>query len=223
MHQLPFEIIEESAQWIAVNKPAGLNVEQLWDYPSVENHIKQYLQRPNSPKEPYVGIVHRLDRPVSGVLLVAKKKQALKLLNEQFASRKVQKTYWALCENAPAKAAAHLEHYIFKDQKAKKAIAYTQARKHAVQARLSYKVIRQINGFTLLEVKPITGKFHQIRVQLASIGCPIVGDVKYGAKAIAQANTIALHAYSLSFYEPKDNGFKNIFIAPKTDKIWNLA
>lgn len=218
---LDFEIIEETPHWIAVNKPAGLNVEQLWDYPSVETQVKQYLKGSHK-REPFLGIVHRLDRPVSGVLLLAKRKQPLRRLNEQFANREVQKTYWAITETTPEKEKGLLVHYLLKDQKNKKAVAFTEAKDKAIKSSLSYQVIQQKEHLCLLEIQPHNGKFHQIRVQLAAMGCPILGDFKYGGKMKFEENAIALHARALLFKNPKTDCHQKVIASiPKID-VWRF-
>lgn len=194
-------LIKETNKWLVVNKPAGLNVEQLWDYPSVEAQVKNYLRR-TPQKDPYLGIVHRLDRPVSGALLLAKKISTLRELNQQFADRQVQKVYWAICSGTLSEPAGTLENYLVKDQKNKRALAFATPRSGAVFAQLSYRVFKSQAGLSFLEVRPLTGKFHQIRIQLANAGCPILGDEKYGGRAVDVPNTIALHARKLSFTDP---------------------
>ncbi len=216
---LDFEIIKETAHWIAINKPCGLNVEQLWDYPSVETQVKQYLKGKHT-KEPFLGIVHRLDRPVSGVLLLAKRKQPLKGLNKQFANREIKKTYWAITEVIPEKKEGFLEHYLLKDQKNKKAIAFTATKPNAFKAKLHYKVIQEEKNFSLLEIQPFNGKFHQIRVQLAAIGCPIFGDFKYGGKMKYHENGIALHARKLSFKDPNTGCHQEITASVRKNAVW---
>jgi len=200
-HQDHPPVIKETKHWLAVNKPAGLNVEQLWDYPSVETQMKNYLKGVHS-REPYLGVVHRIDRPVSGVLLLAKKKSALRHLNQQFADRKVQKVYWAMCLGVPPEKEGTLIHYLQKDQKNKCAVAFSEARSGAVLAELRYRVVQSNGTMSQLEIRPLSGKFHQIRVQLASIGCPLLGDEKYGGPTIQQPNEIALHARQLVFVDP---------------------
>lgn len=199
----PLQIIKETTHWLLVNKTAGINVEQLWDYPSMEQEVKAYLQKKNA-REPYLGIVHRLDRPVSGTLLFAKKKSTLKALNHQFATRTVRKVYWAICEGVPDQTTGVLEHYLLKDQKNKRAIAFKEERKGTTKAQLSYRLLGSAASGRLscLEIRPISGRFHQIRVQLAAMGWPIVGDEKYGSQEPDQPNTIALHARQLSFTDP---------------------
>lgn len=213
-------VIKETKHWLAVNKLAGLNVEQLWDYPSVETQVKNYLKGAHS-REPYLGIVHRIDRPVSGVLLLAKKKSALRHLNQQFAERKVQKVYWAICSGLPPKQEGTLVHYLLKDQKNKRAEAFTEPRKGAILGKLEYRVISNNRDCSQLEIRPLSGKFHQIRVQLASIGCPLLGDEKYGGPIGSQPNEIALHARELSFIDPLSEQ-KEIIVAdlPANNKLW---
>ncbi len=221
-HQTPDHpfIIKETKHWLAVNKPAGLNVEQLWDYPSVETQMKNYLKGIHS-REPYLGVVHRIDRPVSGVLLLAKKKSALRHLNQQFADRKVQKTYWAMCLGVPPQKEGTLVHYLQKDQKNKCAVAFSEARPQAVLAELKYRVI-QVNGnVSQLEIRPLSGKFHQIRVQLASIGCPLLGDEKYGGPVNQQPNEIALHARQLVFVDPLSQQEETVLAGlPENSQLW---
>lgn len=200
-HQNHPPVIKETKHWLAVNKPAGLNVEQLWDYPSVETQIKNYLQEQYS-REPYLGVVHRIDRPVSGVLILAKKKSALRHLNQQFADRKVQKVYWAMCLGEPPEKEGTLIHYLQKDQKNKCAVAFTEPRSGAVMAELQYRVVQTNANISCIEIRPLSGKFHQIRVQLASMGCPLLGDEKYGGPTGQQPNEIALHARQLTFIDP---------------------
>lgn len=196
-------ILLETRHLLVLNKPHGLNVERLpQGFPSVEEWVHQY-QLQQGVKKPYTGIVHRLDRPVSGALIVAKKKSALKILNEQFRERQVQKFYLAKVDNPPASAKQELIHWIEKDQLNKRAIAHEKSRNKAVKSILKYELIREDTDGYLLSVKPVTGKFHQIRVQLARIGCPILGDDKYGSKTLFKKDAIALHAHKIVFSDPQ--------------------
>ena len=217
---MPIEILKETPHWIAVNKPNGLNVEQLWDFPSVETQVKEYLKDQHN-QAPFLGIVHRLDRPVSGVLLLAKRKQPLKRLNEQFANKTIQKTYWAVTESIPENEEGTIEHYLLKDQKLKRAFAYSQAKPKSVKSSLSYKVIQQKDQLCLLEIRPHSGKFHQIRVQLSAIGCPIVGDYKYGGQLKFMDNGIALHARELLFNDPKTDDLQKLSAPLPEHSIWD--
>lgn len=216
---LNVNILKETPHWIAINKPNGLNVEQLWDYPSVESHVKEYLKGQHN-QAPFLGIIHRLDRPVSGVLLLAKRKQPLKRLNEQFANKTIQKIYWAITEAIPENEEDTIEHYLLKDQKQKRAFAYTHAKPKAVKSSLSYKILQQKGKLCLLEIHPHSGKFHQIRVQLSAIGCPIVGDYKYGGKLKFMDNGIALHARELLFKDPKTDCSQKVSAPLPENKVW---
>jgi 23S rRNA pseudouridine1911/1915/1917 synthase len=200
---MPITVLKETLQYLVLNKPHGLNVERLpQGFPSVEEWVQDYQLQQGS-KKPYTGIVHRLDRPVSGVLIVAKKKSALKLLNEQFRERQVEKHYLARVNNAPPQPAGELIHWIEKDQFNKRAIAYDTSQKKAVKSVLHYQVIAEGDQTFLLDVRPLTGKFHQIRVQLATMGCPIIGDDKYGSTLPFQRDAIALHAHKIIFRDPQ--------------------
>lgn len=200
--QIP--VLLETRQYLVLNKPHGLNVERLpQGFPSVEEWVEKY-QLQAGIKKPYTGIVHRLDRPVSGVLIVAKKKQALKLLNEQFREGQIQKHYLAIVQGKPPHQKDKLVHWIRKDQLNKKAIAFQDNRKQTVKGVLHYELLEEGKGLSLLKIKPITGKFHQIRVQLASLGCPILGDKKYGASLPYQNDSIALQAQSIRFKDPTE-------------------
>lgn len=215
------DILAETNQWIALNKPASVNVEQLWDYPSVEQMVRDYLEKPGR-KPPYVGVVHRLDRPVSGVLLMAKKKSTLKALNEQFAQKKVEKKYWAITEAIPQPPVGDIQHFLVKDQLNKRAKAYDKAVKKSIPAKLSYQTCFTDGLFSGLEIQPHSGKFHQIRVQLAAIKCPILGDQKYGATQTDMPDCIALHARSLKFIDPISGQVQYIEADIPDRKSWKI-
>jgi 23S rRNA pseudouridine1911/1915/1917 synthase len=196
--------IAETSAWIAVNKPFGISVEKtLGATDTIQDQVLDYLYRSSSM--PFLGIVHRLDRVTSGILLLAKKKNALRKLNEQFAERKVKKTYLAVVEGMPQKPEALLSQWLYKDQKEKKALIFEEPGELRDACQLSYRILQQSGQKALLEVSLFTGKFHQIRAQLAALGTPIAGDDKYGANQIPYADKgIALHAHSLSFADPID-------------------
>jgi 23S rRNA pseudouridine1911/1915/1917 synthase len=213
-------ILFETPHLLAVNKPAGLLVERsLHGYASVEDWAAQYLGQ--AVRRPFVGIVHRLDRPVSGVLLLARKPSTLKQLNEQFRLRQVRKTYLAIVESAPPQAAGELLHWLLKDQKNKRAEVVAPQHKSAFECQLRYRLLAESAARYLLEVEPFTGKFHQIRVQLAAAGCPILGDVKYGGHAIEQQDAIALHAWKLEFSLPPSGEKTETTAPPPAEKIWS--
>lgn len=198
-------IIHETKHWLVINKPAGIIVEKNPYETSLESKVVAYLQaqRPRIKTPPYVGIVHRLDRVTSGVIVLAKKKSSLKHLNEQFRLRKVQKTYLALTANHPPQKQGMLQHWLLKNQQEKRATIYLQAHKKATKVSLQYHLQdkKEETDSYLLEIKPLTGKFHQIRSQLAAIDCSIMGDTKYGS-VVSWHKKIALHAYRLCFQDP---------------------
>ncbi|MDX1939506.1 MAG: RNA pseudouridine synthase [Saprospiraceae bacterium] len=196
-------ILYESKWLLVINKPAGLPVEHSPYYSSVEDWANNYVAKQET--KPFIGIVHRLDRAASGVLLIAKRKAALQNLHEQFRERQVQKTYLALVEKAPPKIEETLNHWLRKDLQLKKAHIFNKPTDKAQECSLNYRVLQKQLPGTLLEIDLYTGKFHQIRAQLAYIGSPIFGDAKYGATIPYQADAIALHAWRLRFKDPMNN------------------
>ena len=155
------------------------------------------------------------------MLLQAKKKIALRHVNQQFADRKVQKGYLAIWSGVPPKQEGTLVHYLLKDQKNKRAEAFTKPRKGAILGKLEYRVVKSNGDSSQLEIRPLSGKFHQIRVQLASIGCPLLGDEKYGGPIGNQPNEIALHARELSFVDPLSEQKETIIAdLPANNKLW---
>lgn len=197
-------IIKETKHWLAINKPAGLIVERSpFETPTIETLVEEYLSQ--QYRNPYIGIVHRLDRVTSGVLIFAKKKSALRKLNEQFRERSVQKTYFAIVENTPPQKKAVLKHWLEKDQKNKRAIIHEKQVKNSSEVELTYKIKEKLRSGYLLEIIPKSGKFHQIRAQFSAINCPILGDEKYGAKQTYLNKAIALHARQLSFNDTPTN------------------
>ena len=194
-------ILLETPHLLVIDKPAGISVERSpHGYPSVEERVINLLA--NRHRNPYLGIVHRLDRPVSGALLLAKKHSSLKKLNHQFSEGKVQKVYYALVESAPPEKAGVLSHFLGRSEDRKRAVVYEQKQKDTKPARLEYELEKEIPAGYLLKINPLQGRYHQIRAQLAHLGCPIKGDRLYGAKTNYQANAIALHAAQLTFLHP---------------------
>lgn len=194
-------IIKETPGWLALNKPAGIQVERNPFGPSVESLAYAHLEK--QKRKPYAGIVHRLDRVTTGVVLVAKKRSILKQLNEQFRLKEIRKTYLAMVEKAPAQPEGTLTHWLEKDLLGKRARVSDKASGKASECILSYRQLRMDGqGRALLEVRPATGRYHQIRAQLAAVGCPVVGDTHYGAREGYQPNHIMLHAWKLAFVDP---------------------
>ncbi len=174
---------------------------QRHGYPSVEEWAWHYLSQHS--KKPFVGIVHRLDRPVSGVLLLAKKPMALKMLNRQFAERKVKKIYQAIVENHPLNASGKWKHWLSKADNGKKALVWPEPVPGSAECVLRYRYLKDVAQGSLLEIEPLQGRFHQIRAQLAAVGMPILGDACYGAAKPWQPAAIALKAVQLHFHDPQ--------------------
>lgn len=198
------EILFEDNHLVAVNKRAGVLVQgdATGDEPLSEA-VKDYIKKKyNKPGAVFLGVVHRLDRPVSGVVVFARTSKSLERMNELFRNRETQKIYHAIVDGRPPKPSDTLIHWLSKDESRNKTTAYKKEHPDALRSELSYEVKGHVGGKTLLEVHPVTGRPHQIRVQLASIGCPIVGDVKYGASTPNDDASICLHASRLQFIHP---------------------
>lgn len=219
------KIIYEDNHLIAVNKPAGWLVhgDQTGDTPLSE-YVKQYIKmRYKKPGDVFLGTIHRLDRPVSGTVIYARTSKGLSRMNKLFQERKVEKTYWAIVGERPQPIEGDLVHYILKDVQKNQAKAYDRTgnrTKHAKRSELSYQLIKEIGNLHLLEVKPKTGRPHQIRVQLAKIGCPIWGDVKYGFRKPNEDASIHLHCRSLSFIHPVKQEPLIIEADPPNTQLW---
>jgi len=198
------EVLYEDNHVIVINKKTGdiVQGDKTGDKPLSEV-ISDYLsQKYQKPGKAYVGIVHRLDRPVSGVVLFAKTSKGLSRMNEIVKERKIQKRYWAIVLNAPPKDEDRLINYLYKNEKQNKSYVTDSEHIGATRAELAYKLIASSDRYHLLEVELHTGRHHQIRVQLSNIGCIIKGDVKYGASRTNPDGSIGLHARLLAFEHP---------------------
>ena len=195
-------VLATGPRWVVVNKPAGIATEGPPQFDNVEARARVQWRRSASSKAPFVGIVHRLDRPVSGALLLARNKSTLVALNEAFARRQTQKTYWAVTEQPLPAESGRLVHYLMRDRTGRRAVASTRPLSGAKEAALDYRLLRAAEGKFLYELLPLTGRFHQLRVQLATVGCPIIGDAAYGSPRLLTEHGIALHARALAFPEP---------------------
>tara|TARA_R100001369_G_scaffold2966_1_gene9749 strand:- start:15401 stop:16111 length:711 start_codon:yes stop_codon:yes gene_type:complete len=219
------QVIYEDNHLIVINKRAGdiVQGDKTGDKPLSEV-VKEYIAKKyNKPGNVYLGVVHRLDRPTTGVVLFAKTSKALPRLNKLFAEKTAKKTYWALVKNIPPETKDKLVHWLKKNPKNNKSTAYKKEIDGSKKAILSYKVIQKLDNFYLLEINLETGRHHQIRVQLASIGCPIKGDLKYGFDRSNKNASISLHAKTLSFMHPVKK--EEIFIEaslPK-DSLWDAC
>lgn len=220
------QIIFEDNHLIAVNKPRGVLVQgdATEDQP-LSDYVKEYIKiRYDKPGDVFLGVIHRLDRPVSGVVVFARTSKALTRMNELFKTRQVKKTYWAVTGVRPDPEFGHLTHYIIKDTERNISKALDQPsnrNKDAKRSELDYEMIGEMDGKHLLLVHPETGRPHQIRVQLAKIGCPIVGDLKYGNKETFNHGGIYLHCRSLEFMHPVKQTPVRIEADAPHDMLWN--
>ena len=198
------EVVYEDNHIIIVNKQSGEIVQgdKTGDRPLsdiVKEYIKEKYQKPGAV---FLGVAHRLDRPVSGLVVFARTSKALARLNKMFAEGEVHKTYWAIVKNAPRTSDGTLEHWIVRNEKQNKSYAYDHERPNAKKAILKYRALSHSDNYTLLEVNLMTGRHHQIRCQLAAMGCPIKGDLKYGASRSNPDGSISLMARRVEFIHP---------------------
>jgi 23S rRNA pseudouridine1911/1915/1917 synthase len=184
--------------------------------------IKKYIKvKYNKPGEVFLGVTHRLDRPVSGVVLFARTSKALIRLNEMFKNHEIQKKYWAIVKNQPPQDEGRLEHYLLRNEKQNKSFAYDKPVPESKKASLTYKLLSRSDNYYLLEINLETGRHHQIRCQLAKMGCPIKGDLKYGFARSNANGGISLHARNVSFVHPVTK--EQIYIEaplPEDDVLW---
>ena len=217
------EILYEDNHIIAVNKTCNEIVQgdKTGDTPLSET-VKAYIKdKYNKPGEVFLGVTHRLDRPTSGVVLFARTSKALTRLNEMFKSHEqIQKTYWAIVQGAPKVPEARLENWLVRNEAQNKSYIAKPGAKEAKQAILSYKTLVKGEHYTLLEVNLETGRHHQIRCQLAAIGCPIKGDLKYGAKRSNPDGGICLHARKIEFIHPVKKENICITASVPNDSLW---
>ncbi len=218
------EILYEDNHIIAVNKRCGEIVQgdKSGDR-TLGDEVKAYIkEKYNKPGEVFLGVVHRLDRPTSGVLLFARTSKALTRLNELFKKEgEVQKTYWAVVDNKPVPETATLNHWLTRDEKQNKAFAYPQERKDSKLASLTYRFLGSSDRFHLLEIDLHTGRHHQIRAQLATIGLHIKGDLKYGFPRSNPDAGIHLHARKIRFTHPVTKEKILLIATPPKDPVWD--
>lgn len=216
------KVLYEDNHLIIVNKAPSEIVQgdKTGDKPLSEM-MKDYLRdKYNKPGNVFCGVVHRLDRPTSGVIVFAKTSKALTRLNKMFKDDDVEKVYWAIVQNRPRKEKETLTHYLIKNQKANKSSAYDIEKPNTKKGILHYSLIAQSDNYFLLEVNLETGRHHQIRVQLSKIGSPIKGDLKYGAKRSNRDGSISLHARSISFIHPVSQKKIDIVAPVPDDSLW---
>jgi 23S rRNA pseudouridine1911/1915/1917 synthase len=216
------DILYEDNHLIAINKRSGdiVQVDETGDEP-LDEMVKKYIAaKYNKPNGAFLGVVHRLDRPVSGVILFAKTSKALERMNAIFKNREVRKTYFAVVRNKPATEAGNLVHYLIKNPQKNVVTAYNKEVTGSQRSELNYKLIGELGGFYLLQVNPITGRSHQIRAQLSTMDCPIVGDNKYGYPRGSRKGSICLHARQLEFIHPVQKEPVKIFAPLPIDGFW---
>ena len=218
------EVLHEDNHIIVVNKRVGdiVQGDKTGDEP-LSDIVKQYIKiKYNKPGEVFLGVVHRLDRPTSGLVVFAKTSKALSRLNESFKNRETKKTYWAVVKDAPPQVEETLEHYLTRNPKNNTSKAHKKEVPNSKKAKLSYKLFHQLKKYSALEIDLFTGRHHQIRCQLAAVGCPIKGDLKYGFDRSNPDGGIHLHARSLRFTHPVKKEELYI-VAPTPDEvIWNV-
>lgn len=216
-------ILYEDNHLVIVNKKAGEIVQgdKTGDTP-LSDIVKDWLKKKhNKPGNVYLGVVHRLDRPVSGVVLFAKTSKALPRLNKMFAEHnKVNKTYWAIVQNRPLEPQGTLTHWLTRQEKNNTARAYDREVPGSKKAVLDYELIASGDRYHLLEIHLHTGRHHQIRCQLAKIGCPIKGDLKYGAPRSNPDGSISLHARTLTLEHPVNHESISVTAPVPDDKLW---
>ncbi|WP_430811224.1 MULTISPECIES: RluA family pseudouridine synthase [unclassified Carboxylicivirga] len=217
------DILYEDNHIIAVNKSASdiVQGDKTGDE-TLSDRVKAYIKKKyNKPGEVFLGVVHRLDRPVSGVVLFARTSKALSRLNKMFQEKTVKKTYWALVAELPESDSGRLVHHILKNSEKNKSYAFPKPRSGSKEAILNYRLVSGLKNYYLLEVDLETGRHHQIRCQLAKIGCPIRGDLKYGFPRSNKDGSISLHARKIEFVHPvKQEPICIVAPTPPTENLW---
>ena len=216
------QILFEDNHIIAVNKRVGdiVQGDKTGDKPLSEI-VKEYIkEKYNKPGEVFLGVVHRLDRPTTGIVIFARTTKALTRLNELFSNRETQKTYWAVVKNRPSKNEDNLIHYLKRNEKNNTSKAHLKEVPDSKKASLDYKIIKELDNYFVLEIHLHTGRHHQIRAQLAAIGSPIKGDLKYGFDRSNTDGGIHLHARKLVFIHPVTKENVELIAPTPSDAIW---
>lgn len=219
------QILFEDNHLIVINKRSGdiVQGDKTGDQPLSEV-VKEYIaEKYNKPGAVYLGVVHRLDRPTTGIVVFAKTSKALTRLNKMFSDRETQKTYWAVVKNAPPKTEDTLTHFLKRNPKQNKSFAYIKEVPESKKAILDYRILKTLDNYYLLEIDLHTGRHHQIRSQLSAIGCPVKGDLKYGFDRSNKDASIHLHARKLCFIHPVKKEPLEIVAPPPQDPIWDAC
>ena len=227
VHSTPnnLQVVYEDNHIIVINKRPGdiVQGDKTGDLPLSEV-VKQFLKiKYAKPGNVYLGVVHRLDRPTSGIVLFAKTSKALPRLNKLFSEGLTEKTYWALVAGAPAQKEARLEHWMIRNPKQNKSYAYPKKVPNSKKAILEYQLIKELDRYSLLEVDLKTGRHHQIRAQMSAIGCFIKGDLKYGADRSNKNGSIHLHSRKLTIEHPVKKERITFTAEPPEDALWKAC
>ncbi|WP_299006044.1 RluA family pseudouridine synthase [uncultured Tenacibaculum sp.] len=219
------QVLHEDNHIIVVNKRAGdiVQGDKTGDKP-LSDVVKEYIKdKYNKPGNVFLGTVHRLDRPTSGVVIYARTSKALERLNKMLRDKTIKKTYWAVVQQKPKKASDTLTNYLKKNPKNNKSTAFTKEVEGSKKAILHYKTLKNLDNYSLLEVDLETGRHHQIRVQLSNIGAIIKGDLKYGAKRSNKDGSIHLHARKIEFTHPVSKELIKLTAPTPSDPIWDAC
>ena len=217
------QILHEDNHIIVVNKRVGdiVQGDKTGDKPLSEV-VKEYIKdKYDKPGEVFLGVVHRLDRPTTGIVVFAKTSKALERLNKMFAERETQKTYWAIVKNKPEKSVDQLVHYLKRNEKNNTSKAHVKEIADSKLASLDYKIIKLLDNYCVLEINLHTGRHHQIRAQLSAIGSPIRGDLKYGFDRSNPDGGIDLHARKLIFKHPVSKELITLIAPAPNNSLWN--
>jgi 23S rRNA pseudouridine1911/1915/1917 synthase len=217
-------VIYEDNHLLAVNKRSGdlVHGDESGDSTLVDA-VKEYIKiRYNKAGDVFLGVIHRLDRPVSGVVIFARTSKALMRMNESLKNKKIHKEYIAVVSSRPDPLHDTITHYILKDEKKNIVRAYASPKTGTKESVLSYELIGELEQRILLRIHPLTGRSHQIRAQLSKIGCPILGDIKYGADAPLPDKSIGLHCHQMTFEHPTTKNLVTIKAEPPTIRPWTI-
>ncbi len=216
------QVLFEDNHFIIVNKQSGqiIQGDKTGDGP-LSDLVKEFIKkRDNKPGNVFLGVAHRIDRPVSGAVLFAKTSKALSRINQMIQDRNFHKTYWAIVKNKPPEAAGTLVNWLRKNEKQNKSYVFDSEESGTVKAMLNYKLLASGDHYHLLEIELLTGRHHQIRAQLGHIGCFIKGDIKYGALRTNDDASISLHARKLQFTHPVKGDVVEVAAPVPEDKLW---
>lgn len=219
------QILHEDNHIIVVNKRVGdiVQGDKTGDQP-LSDIVKEYIKdKYNKPGEVFLGVVHRLDRPTTGIVVFARTSKALTRLNELFKNRETQKTYWAIVKNKPPKSQDNLVHYLKRNEKNNTSKAHFNEVPESKIASLDYAIFKELQNYFALEINLHTGRHHQIRAQLAAIGCPIKGDLKYGFDRSNPDGGIHLHARKLIFFHPVTKELLTLVAPTPEEALWNAT